>query len=177
MHHSHPDLAVFLIIFGSVLALAVAAVVVAVRWQVRRNAGSLQDQWYAARRGLTVRQRRQLWWANVRHRPVGRPELGPAQLAYTRYVAEAYRRAPMVRYRWIRITVPAMELAAAAFQLVPALLSPQSRVLHLVTGGFLLWAAVIWGYLSVRGLAKAEKRLDHLQRQLQLRYGPREDPA
>ncbi len=175
MHHSHPDLAV--IIFGSVLVVMVVAVAVAVRWQGRRNAGPLQERWYAARHGLTVRQRRQVWWANARHRPVGRPELGPAQLAYTRYVAEAYRRAPMVRHRWIRITVPAMEFAAAVFQLVPALLSPQVRVLHLITGGFFLWTAVIWCYLSVRGLAKAEQRLDNLQRQLQHRYGLREDPA
>lgn len=177
MHHSHPDLTVFLIVFGSVLVLFVVVVVVAVRWQVRRNAGPLQDRWFEARRGLTTRQRGQVRWANMRHRPVGRPELGPAQLAYTQYAAEAYQRAPMVRNRWIRIVVPAMEFAAAAFQLVAALLSPQGRTSHLIAGGLYLATAIIWCYLGVRGLSRAQQKLNRLQQQLQHQYGPQENTA
>jgi hypothetical protein len=175
VHHSHPDLAVFFIVFGSVLIFLALVVAVAVRRRLRIYAGPLQEQWHEARRGLTVRQRRQVWWANMHHRPVGRPELGRAQLAYTRYAADAYHRAPMVRHRWIRITVPAVEFVGAAFQLVAALLSSQGRALHLITGGFFLLTAVIWCYLSVRGLSKAEQKVNHLQQQLQHRYGPRED--
>jgi hypothetical protein len=175
VHHSHPDLAVFFIVVGSVLVLFVVVVAGAVRWQVRRNAGPLQDRWYAARRGLTIGQRWQVRWANMRHRPVGRPELGPAQLACTRYAAEAFDRAPMVRNRWIRIMVPALEFAAAAFQLVPALTSPQGRVSHLIAGSVYLATGVIWCYLSVHGLSRARQKLTRLQQQLQHQYGPRED--
>lgn len=70
VHHSHFDLAVFLIVFGSGTVVFAVLIVVAVRWQLHRNAGSLQDQWYRARRGLTVAQRRRIWWANM-HRPSG----------------------------------------------------------------------------------------------------------
>ncbi len=88
MLQSGPDLAVLVVIFGYVLVVTVAVLVVAIRSRQRIFTGPLQQRWHDARRALTCAQRRQLWSANLRHRPVCRPELGPAQLAYTRYAAD-----------------------------------------------------------------------------------------
>ena len=135
------------------------------------NAGPLQEQWHEARRGLTSAQRRELWWANVHHRPVGRPDLAPAQLAFARYAVDSYRRTPMVRHRWIRIAVPALYLVGAAFQLIPALFSPHVHIVNLIAGGIFLVLAATWSYVVVRGLRKAERRLTDLQQQLHRQHG------
>jgi hypothetical protein len=177
VHHSDPDLAVLTVIFGSALIVTAAVLVLVIRWRQRIYTGPLQQRWHDARRGLTTAQRRQLWWANMRHRPVSQPELGPAQLAYTRYAADTFHRAPMTRHRWIRIVVPASAFAAAAFQLVPALLSPQARTFHLAEGGLFLCCGLLWSYLVIRGLRRAEQKVNTLQQQLQHRYEPRQDVA
>ena len=177
MHHSYPDLAVLVIIFGSALVGTAAALVVTIRWRQRIYTGPLQQRWHDARRGLTTSQRRQLWWANMRHRPVGRPELGPAQLAYTRYAADTFHRAPMTRHRWIRIVIPMSAFAAAVLQLVPALLSPQGRAFHLAAGGLCLFSGLLLSYLMVRGIRRAKQKVNTLQQQLQYRYEPRQDVA
>lgn len=83
----------------------------------------------------------------------------------------------MTRHRWIRIAVPALEFAAAACQLVPALLSPQERAFHLFSGGLFLGLAAGYSYLVTRGLPRSAQKLSHLQQQLQHRYEPQQDIA
>ncbi len=174
MHHSHHGMPAFFIFAGVALVFVVVVAALTVLIQRRMYAGPLQDRWFDARRGLTFQQRRELWWANAHHRLVGRPELGPAQLARTRYVADSYRRAPVSRHRWIRVVVPMFFLAEAAFQLIPALSSPHPHVASLIAGGGSLVAAVSYCYLALRGLRKGERKVNDLQQQLQDRYGWRE---
>lgn len=175
MHHSHPNLAVFFIVFGGTLVLMVVVMAFARRWQQHRNAGPLQEQWYEARGALASQQRRELWRANARRRLVKRPELAPAQLAWARYTAESFRRAPIVRRRWLRIMFPVVYLALAAMQLGLAYSGPHVDVFSLISAACFLELALFFTYLARHGLRKAERRIDNLRQQLQYRFGQRED--
>jgi hypothetical protein len=169
VHHSGP--AEFLTAAGVGLVLIVVLLVIAVLVRSRMNAGPLQERWHEIRRGLTFGQRRELYWANMRHRLVRQPGLGTAQLAYTRYAADAFRRAPMTRHRGIRIGLPVLYLVVAASQLAPALTSPRSHPLSLIAAGFSLTSVVLLTYTAIRGLGRAERKISNLQHQLEIRYG------
>ena len=83
----------------------------------------------------------------------------------------------MARHRWIRLTFPLLYLALGGVQLAMAFAGPHIDVLHLVSAAGFLDVAAVFTYMARHGLRKAGKKIDHLQRQLQYRFGPGQDAA
>ena len=102
------------VLFFTVLGIVVA-VVVGRRLASRWNEGTGREDWLAAARGLTWRQRWAIVWAQTLSRPVRYLELVEAAQVRARYAIAAGERmqqpgSPLGRLRWLFVALAVLQI-------------------------------------------------------------------
>ena len=173
----HPVLAEILIL--AVLVTVMVGIFAALirSWaQEHLFLGPRRDEWQQARRQFRHLDQWRVIWATHRNHQVSRARLAAAQLIYVRYLQDAARRALLLRWRWLRIAMPAISgVLAAGYATVAAAHSQQRVMDSLFAIGWAIYS-LGWGVALPLSVRRLPERMARLQAEIERAHGmPPED--
>jgi hypothetical protein len=155
-----------------VLVLTVVAFVIHPWVRGRFFAGPRLDKWQEARRRLSRADQWRVIWQTRRNYPASRVALADAQLAYARYLQDAAERSPWLRWRWLRVGLPAYFGVLAVFAAGGTITQGQSSQERLtdtvLAAGFAMSA--LTGALVPRSMRRLIKRMARLLQEIEDRH-------
>lgn len=156
-----------------VAALVLAATLLVTRRIVGKSLNSLPgyEEWTRTKQGLTWRDKQRVLGATLNSRPVDRPELENAQLAFVRFREQEAGKAGAPRRRRFYATVAVLYLVIAAGDAILAATAHGGRYLE-YGAGTVLFAALgfLWAFVMPKFAGRRlPRQLAELRRDLERR--------